>query len=75
MSDDIGTLRWFGESWHAPVNDPRARIKTPIDERCLECLLYIKSDDQGVRIPAGESHRYATFHKKCFFETMGLSDE
>jgi hypothetical protein len=22
--DDIGTLRWWGESWGAPVCDPRA---------------------------------------------------
>jgi hypothetical protein len=68
--DDIGTVRWFGESWHAPVNDPRARIETPTDQRCIECLLYLQSDDQGMRIPSGSGFAY--FHKACFFAAIGV---
>ena len=47
VDDDLGTVRWFGESWGAPINDPRSHVTTPVDERCIECLLLIKSDDQG----------------------------
>lgn len=67
--DDIGTVRWFGESWGAPANDPRTRIEAPVG-LCVECHLPISSDGQGVTIPSGEGR--AIFHKICFFDVLGV---
>jgi hypothetical protein len=72
--DDIGTVRWFGESWGAPVNDPRAKIDTPLGTRCLECMLWIKNGDQGFRIDGGENPGFSYFHKKCFLAAIGAPD-
>ena len=73
IDDDIGTTRWFGESWGAPVNDPRTHVETPTNERCLECLLWIRAGDQGFQIPGGETPGHVTFHKQCFFDAIGVS--
>lgn len=68
--DDIGTVRWFGESWGAPINDPRARIETPAAEKCIDCSRWIMNDDQGVRIPSRE---FVYYHLDCFLRDIGVS--
>lgn len=74
--DDIGTVRWFGESWGAPICDPRANIPAPIDQNCLACHLPIKSNDQGVgTLSYGIEHSvdgYVYYHLDCFLAEIGV---
>jgi hypothetical protein len=70
--DDIGTVRWFGESWGAPVNDPRARVEAPITFNCMDCSKWIESDDSGFMILDGLVGGYVAFHKDCFFDAIGV---
>jgi hypothetical protein len=72
QQEDIGTVRWFGDSWGAPINDPRTWVETPTNELCAECMKWIESDDSGIRIPGVEASGYVSFHKKCFFHTIGV---
>lgn len=72
--DDIGTVRWFGESWRAPINDPRAEIPIPVGEQCIYCHLPIVSDDQGISVPGPPTGR-VVFHKDCFFDEIGVPHE
>ena len=73
--EDIGTVRWWGLSWNAPVNDPRAEIPFPVGAFCKEesggCGFPIVPGDSGVSIPylAGE---YQHFHRECFLRMIGL---
>lgn len=47
-----GNVRWFGESWGAPVcDDPAAQIPTPTDVTCTRCDGEIAEDDQGIALP------------------------
>jgi hypothetical protein len=75
--DGIGTVRWFGESWGAPINDPRAQISNPVDTKCIDCGRYIESDDQGVGIlSVGIDHSldgYVYYHLDCFMRMLGLT--
>ena len=71
--DDIGTVRWFGDSWGAPVNDPRARLESaPVHMNCIRCGIPIHSDDQGISIPGPDG--YVAYHLGCFFEELGITD-
>jgi hypothetical protein len=73
--DDIGTVRWFGDSWGAPMNDPRARIDTPTHRQCLGCFRWIESDAQGVQIAASPEvapEGTVVYHLDCFLEEIGV---
>lgn len=70
--DDIGTVRWFGQSWHAPINDPRAEVPVPTDHDCTYCHVPIVSDDSGVTIPSQDGR--VVFHRTCFFKELGLDE-
>ena len=47
----MGTVRWFGESWGAPVCEPEDHIDTPINEDCARCRGAIEEGQQGVTVP------------------------
>jgi hypothetical protein len=75
-SDDLGTVRWFGESWGAPVCHPATKVYTPVTEPCEACDVMITEDDQGVTIPfvgsVGSWVRHA-YHLQCFLaEVSGV---
>lgn len=72
MTDDIGTVRWFGETWNAPVNDPRSHIPTPVGERCV-CGLSIHADDEGIRVISSPDG-FAYYHLLCFWREIGVVD-
>ena len=72
MSEDIGTVRWFGESWNAPVCDPRALVETPVGEDCAwGSGAPIKAGDQGVGIPDGSTGFYVWYHLDCWLRVIG----
>lgn len=68
--DDIGTVRWFGKTWHAPVNDPRTQVLTPIGAKCVECGIEIGDNASGLVLNAGA----VVYHRECFFRALGLTD-
>ncbi len=71
--DDSGTVRWFGQSWRAPVNNPRAHIATPTDTKCAHCNAPIEDGDQGITMPYLHDNiedRIA-YHLDCFLHTIG----
>ena len=71
MEEDIGTVRWFGESWGAPVCDPRAHVDTPVGETCAwGSAAPIKPSDQGIGIPDGSTGLYVWYHLECWLRTI-----
>jgi hypothetical protein len=71
---DIGTVRWFGKDWYAPINDPRAEVSTPVGVPCERCSDGIEAGDQGVLIPKFVSEGVmdmAAFHLNCFLTEVG----
>lgn len=74
MDDDIGTMRWFGQSWGAPVNDPRAEMSVPLGERCVRCDEDFEHGDQGFGVAAHTSiaaNGQVFFHKDCLLAEVG----
>ena len=45
-------MRWFGESWGAPVCDPAMRMATPVGASCLFCPRAISAGDSGFCLPS-----------------------
>jgi len=41
-------VRWFGQSWGAPVCDPDYETEVPVGTKCLECTKVIGLNDRGV---------------------------
>ena len=75
MTDgDIGTVRWFGASWNAPICDRRAHVETPADQPCGACGDPIRHGDQGVTIPYSgpETVTRALYHLGCWFRVIGV---
>jgi hypothetical protein len=38
-------MNWFDDSWDAPMNDPAAKVETPVGIECGHC---------GERVAAGD---------------------
>jgi hypothetical protein len=76
--EDIGTVRWFGFPWGAPMNRTAAQVPTPVGRLCVLQDGAIKVDDQGVVIPyVGEGpdgNDTAVYHLECFLGHLGLDD-
>ncbi len=45
-------MKWFGESWQAPLNETCERAETPVGQKCSSCTKPIEDHDRGVLIPA-----------------------
>lgn len=41
-------VRWFGESWRAPICEPEYQVIVPVGTKCLECTKPIKASSQGL---------------------------
>jgi hypothetical protein len=73
-SGDIGTVRWFGRSWNAPICDSRAEIPVPVKLPCERCHGKIEEFDQGVQIPhmAVDGVGVSAYHLDCWFTSLGI---
>lgn len=73
--ESIGTVRWFGPTWGAPINDPRAEISVPLGENCIACEEAFDHGDEGVAIAASveiAENGQVFYHRWCFFEELGI---
>lgn len=74
---DLGTVRWFGRTWSAPINDPRAEVEVPDDECLAGCHQpFVWPLDQGVSIPyinPEEGRERANYHLDCWMSMLGIS--
>jgi hypothetical protein len=81
--DELGTLRWFGDSWDAPVCDPRAHVDTPVGSPCWghEHLhgplrpAVIEDGDQGVTLPYYPGEQTVVtiaYHLRCWLHEVGV---
>jgi hypothetical protein len=72
-------MQWFGESWDAPVCDPRWHVDTPVGKLCDWCQEPVDEGDSGVvmggmtldadGIPAPV---IVVHHRNCFLrQTLG----
>ncbi len=67
-------MRWFGESWGAPVCAPDARVERPAGP-CGRCAEPFAEHAQGVvlaGIDAEGRSREVGFHIDCFLKSVGI---
>lgn len=69
-----GTVRWFGESWGAPVCDPENQIEAPVGAGCTRCERSIEVNDPGIRVPwvGPGPMRFTHWHLDCWLEELGI---
>jgi len=70
-------MKWFGESWGAPVCEPEEHIETPVGEPCGYCDEPIAEGDIGFRMPfvsdpSGIGHMDA--HHACLLRVIGVHE-
>ncbi len=66
-------MQWFGESWGAPVCDPKTHIPTPVGSSCAACSAPIAAADCGVHLPfVGDpsGKGYLDYHHLCFLRSI-----
>lgn len=68
--EDIGTARWFGESWGAPCCIPDAHVDTPAGEGCQQCGADIEPGDQGTGCPLWGTDTYVWWHLSCWLHSV-----
>lgn len=86
IEGDLGTLRWWGASWGAPMCQPEAKVEVPLGKICHGgCDLPINLNQQGVGIPIvdvtllpdygvlwRDGMPYGHYHLACFLRLLGL---
>lgn len=59
------TMKWFGVSWGAPMNDDCPHVPPPVGEKCVHCDEGIVAKDSGVIYSNGP-----VAHRNCFLRGM-----
>jgi hypothetical protein len=76
--EGIGTIRWFGPNWGAPINSEHTQVPVPVGTDCSHCGRPITAGEQGVTIPLAEiapelaRPRRLAQHLDCHLTTIGL---
>jgi hypothetical protein len=81
-------MRWFGESWGAPVCESTKQAQTPLGKLCAhQCGHSIRPGDAGLLIPYSSScliseiepmltiiddRPHLAYHLVCFFDEIGI---
>jgi hypothetical protein len=75
------TIRWFGESWDAPICDPELHIEVPVGMICFGHdhmhegrTVEIMPSDQGVTMPYVREDRTVgrcAYHLDCWLHEVG----
>lgn len=70
-------MRWFGESWGAPVCFETEHIETPLGAACGACTKLIDEGDQGFELPFlnWEKNQVIYYHRQCFIDILGIQPE
>lgn len=66
-------MRWFGESWGAPVCDPADHVETPTGTPCTSCTEPIAASDRGLVVPLlgrATEPTLLPYHHMCFLGTV-----
>jgi hypothetical protein len=67
-------MRWFGESWGAPVCRPENKAPVPTTLTCYRCGQRIREGDQGFLdrawSDADENFFPWVMHKNCFLRNV-----
>jgi hypothetical protein len=67
-------MKWFGESWGAPVNEDTQHVDTPVGEYCAQCDEPIQENDKGFVMPHINTYvqTEASWHLRCFLKNIGV---
>lgn len=77
MSEVDSRVRWFGESWQAPICEPDNHAETPVGAPCARCRSRIKRFERGLLIFApdhvieGLPPNRVAYHIDCFLTEIG----
>ncbi len=70
-------MKWFGESWGAPICDVAERVERPAAD-CMYCARALVDGDRGVVMPfAGVpgDPPWLAAHLDCFLESLGIKND
>lgn len=73
-NDDDYPGGWFGASWGAAVCEESRHKSTPVGQPCMDCVVPITADDQGLILPYVTADRgmvLTAYHKACFLRGLG----
>lgn len=76
-------VRWFGETWDAPICEDGYQVESPLGEVCLYCEGVIEDGERGVLTAAspsiegtfrwwigGHEVYVAAYHIDCFLSSI-----
>jgi hypothetical protein len=66
-------MKWFGESWGAPVCDEGEQVEVPLDWLCERCGVEFGEGDQGVVLVCYEKEETRDYplHLFCLLDSVG----
>lgn len=66
-------MKWFGESWGAPVNKTNDQVDPPLGLFCAVCSDSIKKGERGLLLPFSggpDDPPDLPYHLKCFLGSV-----
>lgn len=63
-------MRWFGESWGAPVNDETQHVPTPVGSKCYLCTKPITESSVGFAFPVTWEDEVLYAHRGCLMNAV-----
>ena len=69
-------MKWFGESWGAPVCEPEGHSAVPVGKLCGGCQEPIRDIDRGVILPflgSETDDKEMAMHHFCLLRNLGIA--
>lgn len=66
-------MKWFGETWGAPVCNTADHVATPVGKNCLDCGGPIYPHSRGLIVPYVQGDFTCTnepHHTECFLQDI-----
>jgi len=68
-------MKWFGESWGAPICRHVGHAATPVGSMCGHCDAPIREGDHGLLVPyvGHPGPPWVAYHLDCFLASVGIT--
>lgn len=65
-TNDLPTMRWFGDPWGAPINEDCPRVAAPVGCNCQWCNEKVQATETGVIYSNGPACHLECFLRQSF---------
>jgi hypothetical protein len=65
-------MKWFGQSWGAPICESADHIATPVGQSCMGCETPFSIIANGLVLPNEDGEHVVFYHVPCLLHELGI---